>query len=308
MTLRDDKAGRKDPRVRKRSKTGVKGRTVLITGGSDGIGFATAAALAQQQAHIFLLCRNPERTEKAVQKLRKRSGNPHIDFFLADLSSQKSIRQTAVAIRNRIEPLDVLINNAGGIFPRFALSEDGLELTIATNHLAPFLLTHLLLDRLLASSEARIITVTSAAHFYGTVDFARFRNPQGYQFYKAYAQSKLANVLFTYELADRLKGSSVTVNCVHPGVVRTGIGNKNMPFVVSVGWTLSALLLGVSPAKGAETLVYLASSDDVRGVSGGYFVRCRRQQSSPLSHDKDLARKLWQISEELTATSEAATG
>jgi NAD(P)-dependent dehydrogenase (short-subunit alcohol dehydrogenase family) len=281
----------------------VKGRTVLITGGSDGIGFAAAEALALRQAKVFLLGRNPEKTEKAVKKLREGSGNPNIDFFLADLSSQKSIRQTAAVIRGQLERLDVLINNAGGIFPRFALSEDGLELTIATNHLAPFLLTHLLLDRLLASPDGRIITVTSAAHYYGSMDFARFRDPKRYHFYRAYAQSKLANVLFTHELAERLQGSAISVNCVHPGVVRTRIGNKNTPVVMSIGWTLFALLFGISSAKGAETVVYLASSDDVRGVSGGYYARCRKQQSSSLSHDKDLATKLWQISEELTATS-----
>jgi NAD(P)-dependent dehydrogenase (short-subunit alcohol dehydrogenase family) len=277
----------------------MREKTCLVTGATSGIGKATAHALARQGAKLVVVGRNLPKTEAAVQEIRQQSGNPDVAFLLADLSSQAQIRQLAGEFRARYDRLDVLVNNAGAVFARRQESVDGLELTFATNHLNYFLLTNLLLDRLRASAPARIVNVASAAHQGVALDFDDLQMRRRYGMMLAYGRSKLANLYFTYELARRLAGSGVTVNTVHPGYVATGLGANNFGFL---GRLLKPLinLPGKAPGDGADTVIYLATSPGVEGVSGEYFVDRRPVPSSQVSYDEDAARRLWQISEELT--------
>jgi NAD(P)-dependent dehydrogenase (short-subunit alcohol dehydrogenase family) len=213
------------------------------------------------------------------------------------LSSQQSIRQLAEAVKAKLPVLDVLINNAGGVFPVFMKSEDGLEMTIATNHFAYFLLTNLLLDTIKKSDYARIVSVSSNSHYKGKIDFESFTADKGYFIMKAYEQSKLANVLFTQELAERLQDSHVTVNALHPGFVKTDIGTKGTQWYASWIWTMMARIGAISVEEGAKTSIYLASSDEVKTVSGKYFDKCKTREPNPLAGDKALQKKLWAESE-----------
>jgi NAD(P)-dependent dehydrogenase (short-subunit alcohol dehydrogenase family) len=277
----------------------VKNKVVLITGSSSGIGLATAEALANQGAQIILVARNEQKLKEAAQHIQQKTGNSHLKYYTADFSSQQSIRNMAERVKNDHETIDVLINNAGGTFPKFMLSADGLEMTIATNHFAYFLLTNLLLDKIKKSDYARIVNVASASHYNGKIDFESFKKDKGYFVMTAYAQSKLANVLFTAELAERLKGTQVTVNCLHPGFVKTDIGNKGMQWYASLLWTLSSKIGGISVENGAKTSVYLASSNDVKGVTGKYFDKCKEKKPAALAFDKNLGKELWARSEQL---------
>ena len=277
----------------------MKDKIVLITGGSSGIGLATAEALAAMGAEIILAARSEEKLKEAAQQIESKTGNKNIKYYLADFSSQKSIRALAEKIKKDYQKIDVLINNAGGVFPTFKLNDDGLEMTIGTNHFAYFLLTNLLLDLIKKSDYARIVNVASESHYSGKIDFESFKKEKGYFIMKAYGQSKLANVLFTAELAARLKGTQVTVNALHPGFVKTEIGNKDTQWYSKLFWTLATKLAAISVEDGAKTSIYLASSPDVKGVSGKYFDKCKEKEPAALAKDKALQKELWRVSEQL---------
>ena len=278
----------------------MKGKVVLITGSSSGIGLETAKELARLGAEIILVARSEDKLKAAVETIKAATGNDKLKYYMADFSSQKSIRAVAEKIKKDYTKLDVLLNNAGGVFPDFTLSEDRLEMTIATNHFAYFLLTNLLLDLLKKAESARIVNVSSDSHYRGKIDYESFKKDKDYFILKAYGQSKLANVLFTAELVERLKGTRITANSLHPGsMVRTGIGDKNMPRYVKIVWGLASKLVGMSIEDGAKTSVYLASSSAVNGVTGKYFNKCKVQEESKLAKDRQLAQELWRRSEEM---------
>ena len=279
----------------------MQGKICLVTGATSGIGRVTAQALAQQGATVVLVGRHPERTTATVSSIQQATGNPHVESLLADLSAQAQERQLAAEFQQRFPHLDVLLNNAGAFFSKRHVSVDGIEMTLALNHLAYFLLTHLLLDTLKATPAARIVNVSSDAHRKAQFDFT---NPQGAQRYRgwpAYCQSKLANLLFTYELARRLAGTGITANAVHPGFVATGFGHNNRGLVALGVWL--AQFTALSPEQGAESLIYLATSPEMAGVTGTYFVKKRAVESSAASYDQAAAQRLWQLSTELTGLS-----
>ena len=277
----------------------MDGRTCLVTGATSGIGKATAVGLARLGAEVVLVARNPARGEAAVAELREATGNPRVELLLADLASQASIRQAAEAYRGGHDRLDVLVNNAGGYWATRHVTTDGLEWTFAVNHLAYFLLTSLLLDLLRASAPARVVNVTSSAQAFGDIHLDDLQLQRRYRGQAAYNQSKLANVLFTYELARRLEGSGVTVNCGVPGVTRTNFGREDSGRVMRLLTPLARPFMR-SPEQAADTFLYLASSPEVEGVTGGYFARRRPRRSSRRSYDRELAGRLWRVSEELT--------
>ena len=270
----------------------------LITGATSGIGRATAMGLANMGASVVMVGRDRGRGEDALAEIKEKSGNASVDLMLADLSSQEEIRRLADEFKEAYPRLNVLINNAGVIRSERITTQDGLETTFAVNHLAYSLLTKLLLDVLKASAPSRIVNVASGDHSNGTIDFDNLQGEKEYKGPKAYSQSKLATVLFTYELARRLEGTGVTANCLHPGVVGTNLGSG----VSGVfGFMVRALTpLMKSPEKGAETSVYLASSPEVEGLSGRYFVKKAEARSSDVSHDERIARRLWKVSADLT--------
>ena len=279
----------------------MDGKTCLITGGSDGIGYAASRELARMGASVIIAGRNPAKTAAAATRIIEDTGNHSVRFMLADLSSQAEVRKLAAQVKGELPRLDVLINNAGAVFLSHRRSVDGIEMTFALNHLGPFLLTTLLLDLMRDSSPARIVNVSSGAHF-SARDF-RLENlpmPESSGGYRAYARSKLCNILFTYELARRLEGTGLTVNALHPGLVRTNIARNNGLLGRVVNLLIGAR--GVSASRGAETLTYLASSPEVEGLTGRYFVDCRAVPSSPLSYDTGLAAGLWDLSERLTSS------
>ncbi len=273
-------------------------KNALVTGGNAGIGFATAKALAQKGAHVYIVARDKTKAEEAVKNIITDTGNKNVDYFLADFSSQTSIRKVVSEIKSRVNVIDVLINNAGGTFLEFGLTEDGIEKTIATNHFAYFLLTNLLLEQIKKSAQGRIVNVASGSHYRGKINFESFAQNKGYFVMKAYGQSKLANVLFTNELAERLSGTNVTVNSLHPGFVKTKIGNKNATWYSGLFWSI-VTLGAISVEEGAQTSVYLATSPDVKHITGKYFDKCKPKQPSKLALDKNLGKELWKKSEEL---------
>jgi retinol dehydrogenase 14 len=277
---------------------GMGEKICLITGATSGIGKATAMGLANMGASVVMVGRDRGRGEAALAEIKEKSGNTSVDLMLADVSSQEQLRRLADEFKEAYPRLDVLINNAGVFRSKRITTADGLEMTFAINHLAYFLLTNLLLDVLKASAPSRIVNVSSGDHGNGTIDFDDLQGEKGYKGAKAYSQSKLANVLFTYELARRLEGTGVTANCLHPGVVRTNFGSG----VSGVfGFMVRALRpLMKSPEKGAETSIYLASSPEVESLSGRYFVKKAEARSSDVSYDERLARRLWEVSAELT--------
>jgi NAD(P)-dependent dehydrogenase (short-subunit alcohol dehydrogenase family) len=275
----------------------MHGKVCLVTGATSGIGMVTAEALAQQGATTLLVARNPERGAAAVQRIRQATGNPAVEMLLADLSTQADVRRLAHECQRRSPRLDVLVNNAGALFSGQALSADGIEMTWALNHLAYYLLTNLLLDTLKASAPARIVNVSSDAHRHAHLHLDDQQGRQRYGGWRAYAQSKLANVLFTYELARRLEGTGVTANVLHPGFVATNFGRQNRSLTALLFRTLQRVA-ALSPEQGAETMMYLATSPEVEGVTGQYFVKRRAVRSSPASYDVHTAQRLWQVSAE----------
>jgi NAD(P)-dependent dehydrogenase (short-subunit alcohol dehydrogenase family) len=269
----------------------------LITGATDGIGKEAACALAQQGARLLIQGRDPDKGVRAVAELKLRSGSTAIEFLQCDFSSLADVRRLAAAVLERTAQIDILINNAGSIFAQRALSKDGYELTFAVNHLAPFLLTNLLLSTLKRSAPARIVTTSSVAHRGATLNFDDLQAAGKYSPMGAYGRSKLANILFTRALAKRLEGTAVTANCLHPGLVRTNIA-RDMPAVGRALFNLFARFAR-SPERGAQTIVYLASAPQVEGASGGYYVDCRVMPISPAAQDDDAAERLWRVSEGL---------
>jgi NAD(P)-dependent dehydrogenase (short-subunit alcohol dehydrogenase family) len=247
---------------------------------------------------VVVVARDAGRGREAVGEIERSAGRGRASLLVADLASQSEVRRLASEVRQAAPRLDVLVNNAGAIHMERRVSPDGHETTFAVNHLAGFLLTNLLLPHLRASAPARVVNVASAAHLGGHIDFDDLMGDKGYGGWKAYAQSKLANVLFTYELARRLGTDGVAANCLHPGVVATGFG-KNRNGLFSLGVRIAAPFF-LSARKGAETAVYLASSPEVEGVTGKYFAKCRPVASSAESRDPEVARRLWEVSERLT--------
>jgi NAD(P)-dependent dehydrogenase (short-subunit alcohol dehydrogenase family) len=276
----------------------MQGKVCLVTGATSGIGAVTAHALARQGATVVVVARQAERGTATVRHIMQQTGQANVALLLADLSAQAQVRQLAAAFQRRFDRLDVLLNNAGALFTKRLLSADGLEMTLALNHLGYFLLTHLLLDTLKASAPARIVNVASNAHHQGQINFADLQGEHRYGGWRAYCQSKLANILFTYELARRLHGTDVTANAVHPGFVATGFGHNNQGVLARL--IRLAQLTALSPEQGAETLIYLASSSEVAGVTGKYFVKKRPVQSSRASYNQAVAQRLWHISAQLT--------
>ncbi len=280
----------------------MQGKTVLITGGNSGIGRETAVALAQAGATVAFTSRDSAKGEAAAAHIRERS-RADVALLSLDLASFASIRACAAAFLERHEKLDVLINNAGLILSERTETEDGFETTFGVNHLGHFLLTQLLLDRVKASAPARIINVASRAHRFARsgLDFDDLQMTKGYSGMQAYGRAKLANIYFTRELARRLEGTGVTVTAVHPGGVTTGFardGDVKPPF--SWLWAMAGPFLR-SPAKGAETSIYLAFDLEVEGVTGQYFVDSHEAEPTAVALDDAAARRLWDVSEELVS-------
>ena len=273
-------------------------KVCVVTGATSGIGLVTAQALARQGATVIVVARNPERGAATVSRIRQETGNSAVEVMVADLSTQAQVRQLASAIQHRFARLDVLINNAGALFDRRQLSQDGIEMTFALNHLAYFLLTNLLLDPLKAADSARIVNVSSEAHRHARLDFSDLQGQHRYTGWRAYSRSKLANILFTYELARRLAGTGLVANALHPGFVATNFARNNRGIAAALFRLLQ--LAAISPEEGARTVVFLASSPEVKGITGGYFVKQKAVRSSQISYDRGAAERLWQVSAELT--------
>jgi NAD(P)-dependent dehydrogenase (short-subunit alcohol dehydrogenase family) len=278
------------------------GKICLVTGGTNGIGKAAAQALAQMGAAVVIVGRDAQKARRVSEEIKSASGSQNVDYLLADLSSQRDVRRLAGEFKRKYPHLHVLLNNAGGTFATRQLSVDGIEMTFALNHLAYFLLTNLLLDTLKASAPARIINVASDAHSRGKIDFANLQGEHSYSGFGPYGNSKLANILFTTELARRLEGTGVTVNALHPGLTSTGFGQNNPGFLMKIMGAVIPLIAR-SPAKGAKTSIYLASSPEVQNISGKYFVDCKVTQPAPQAADRAVALRLWDASRELSAVS-----
>jgi NAD(P)-dependent dehydrogenase (short-subunit alcohol dehydrogenase family) len=277
----------------------MQGKTVLVTGATNGIGYVAARELARKGAQTVLVSRSAEKCSQSVESIKKETGNPQVEFIVADLSTNAGVQETAHEFKKRHTRLDVLLNNAGAMFMSRQVSKDGIEMTIALNHLNYFHLTILLLDVLKATGSSRIVNVSSDAHRGGKINFDDIQLEKGYSGMKAYSQSKLANVLFTYELARKLEGTKVTANALHPGFVDTGFG-KNNGGLIKFGMSLLKPIQR-KPDVGAQTSIYLASSPEVEGVSGKYFADSKAVESDPASYDRGTAEKLWNISFEMMA-------
>ena len=282
----------------KRISTGsMVGKTVLVTGATSGIGRATALGLAMMGARVAITGRSSDRTEDAARDIGA-AGGGQIEVFVADLSSQSQLRRLADQVLQRFSRIDVLINNVGGYWNTRHLTTDGLERTFALNHLAPFLLTNLLLDRLTSSGPARVVTVSSNAQAMGRIDFDDLQAARSYSGARAYNQSKLANVLFSYELARRLGGSTVTSNALHPGVVSTSFGAEDPGQLQTLLVPLLRPFMK-TPAQGAATSIHLASAPDLKQVTGRYFANRKPKASAQVSYDQAAAARLWQVSADL---------
>jgi len=273
----------------------LKGKICLVTGGNTGLGKSTATALARLGGHVIILSRDRARGEAAQAEIKSQTGNAQVDLLLGDLGSQKSTRSAAAEFKTRYKQLHVLVNNAGVNVGNRVLTEDGIESTFAINHLGPFLFTNLLLDVLKASAPSRIVNVSSGAHSAGAIQFDDLQFEKKYSAFKAYCQSKLANVHFTTELARRLQGTGVTVNAVDPGTVRTSLGSDQWIFRLAV-----KLPFFVTPDKGARTAIRVATAPELEGVTGKYF--SKEKEKSPAKHAQDeaIAKQLWDVSAKLT--------
>ncbi|MBP7688567.1 MAG: SDR family oxidoreductase [Thermoflexales bacterium] len=276
----------------------MKDKICLVTGANRGIGKAIALGLAQRGATVIIVCRDRERGEAARQEIRSSSGNPAVHVMLADLASLASVRELAVSFQKSYQHLHVLINNAGVAKVQRTLTVDGYETTFAVNHLAPFLLTNLLSEALQASAPARIVNVSSLVHKWGKMDFDDVQGETRYDMDKAYNQSKLANVLFTNELARRLAGTGVSVNSMEPGMTATDFGREYTGFKGFMNRAWRPFM--VTPEQAAETAIYLATSPEVADLSGQHFVKSRAVKSSKVSYDQDVAHRLWEVSARLT--------
>ena len=281
----------------------MAGKTVLVTGATGGIGRATALGLAAMGAHLAITGRDRGRTEGAAREIRA-AGGGQVDVFVADLSSQAEVRRLADEVLNSLSRIDVLVNNVGGYWNTRHVTADGLERTFALNHLAPFLLTSLLLDRLKQSVPTRVVTVSSNAQALGRIDFDDLQGARSYSGARAYNQSKLANVLFTYELARRLQATAVTANALHPGVVRTAFGAEDPAGIQRLLVPFLRPFMK-APAQGAATSIHLASAPELEQVTGSYFANSKPKRSSRRSYDEAAAARLWQVSADLVGLTAA---
>jgi NAD(P)-dependent dehydrogenase (short-subunit alcohol dehydrogenase family) len=269
---------------------GIEGKLCVITGATSGIGLITAERLARQGARLVLVGRDPARGEAALARIKARAPRAEASIHYADLSRLDGLRTLAAGL-NALSRIDVLINNAGAMFWRRQVTADGLERTFALNHMAYFVLTALLRDKL-ASASARVVNVASDAHRGARLDFGDLQSAHGYSGMRAYSRSKLCNILFTRELARRLSGTGVTANCLHPGFVNSRFGDNN-PGLVGFGTRIAKQIFAISPERGAETPVYLASSPDLEGKTGGYYEKCALTTPSREAQDDATARRLW---------------
>ena len=276
----------------------MNGKVVLITGGTSGIGKAAAKALAGMGAEVVVTGRNRQKGEGALQEIRSESGNNRVSLLLADLAAQSEVRRLAKEFRASHDRLDVLVNNAGLYKTRLTETPDGIEMTLSVNYLAPFLLTNLLLDLLKKSAPSRVINVSSEAERWGKIDLDDLQSERRYRGFPVYGKSKLANIMFTYELAERLRGTGVTANCMHPGSVNTNMGKNERGVGILLFRAFKPFMR--SPKKGADTLVYLAASPDVQGRTGEYFIDREVATPSKEAYDGTLREQLWEVSEELT--------
>jgi NAD(P)-dependent dehydrogenase (short-subunit alcohol dehydrogenase family) len=274
----------------------------MVTGANRGIGKAIAIGLAQRGATVVMVCRDRQNGEKAQAEIQAATGNQEIDLMIADLASLRSVRLLAGQYRERYPCLDVLINNAGLVKKQFTRSIDGYETTFAVNHLAPFLLTNLLLNSLRNSADARVINVSSLVHKWGKIDFDDLNGEKNYDMDRAYNQSKLANVLFTYALSRHLRGTTISVNSMEPGMTDTDFGQEYTGFKAFMSKAWKPFL--ATPENAAETAVYLALSGEVKGINGKHFIKGHAVKSSKDSYDENLAQRLWEVSERLTGLGE----
>lgn len=282
------------------SEQSMNGKICIVTGATSGLGKVTATALAAQGAEVIIVGRNAKKTKDAAQQMRAETGNDSVHYLLADFSDLGQIRELAANFKKQYSRLDVLVNNAGAYFNARRKTPYGVEATFLVNHLAPFLLTNLLLDTIQNSAPARIVNVASDAHVNGAMDLDDLEFKKSYFGFSAYARSKLANVLFTYELSRRLADSGVTVNALHPGGVATNIFSTDFSiFGPVIKWIVG--LFALTPEQGADNSIYLASSPEVEGLTGKYFVKREAVASALISYDEKLARQLWELSEKLTA-------
>ena len=280
--------------------TNMNGKICLVTGATDGIGKVSARVLAELGAKVIIVGRNPEKSAIVLAELRSISGNENIDLLMADLAVMQEVRDLAEQVISRYDRIDVLLNNAGGYFTKHEITSDGLEMTFALNHMSYFLLTNKLMELLKYSAPARIVNVSSDAHYGVDMEFENLNGEQEYKAWKAYQKSKLANVLFTYELLKKVPGN-ITVNCLHPGFVATNFGHNNGGFfgpVLKIAQRISA----IDPEEGAKTSIFLCSAPEVKGVSGKYFYKCKPKTSSRESRNMDTGKRLWQISSDIAST------
>ena len=278
----------------------MNGKVCLVTGATDGIGKVSAQVLAEMGAKVIIVGRNPEKSAAVLTELKSISRNENIDLLMADLAVMKEVRDLAKQVISRYDRLDVLLNNAGGYFTKHEITSDGLEMTFALNHMSYFLLTNKLMELLHSSTPSRIVNVSSGAHYGVDIEFDNLNGEQDYKAWKAYQKSKLANVLFTYELLKKVP-ADITVNCLHPGFVATNFGNNNGGFVSPV-LKIAKRISAIDPEEGAKTSIFLCSSPEVKGVSGKYFFKCQPKTSSQESRNKDTGKRLWQISSDLAST------
>ncbi len=277
----------------------MDGKICVVTGATDGIGRVTAEALAEKRAEVVLVGRNAAKGAAVTDAIKRSTGSERVRFEQADLSSQADIRELAQRLAKRFGVIDVLVNNVGALFTRRQESVDGIEMTFALNHLGYFLLTGLLLDRVRASAEGRIVNVSSEAHRRAEIDLEDPQGTKRYSGWRAYQQSKLANILFTYRLAALSAGTPVTVNCLHPGFVATKFGHNNHS-LLATALKVAQRFCAISKPAGARTSIHLATSPDVATVTGRYFDQCREAESSSASHDESVGQRLWELSETLT--------
>jgi NAD(P)-dependent dehydrogenase (short-subunit alcohol dehydrogenase family) len=275
----------------------MDGKVALVTGGTSGIGKATAMALAAMGADVVVVGRDRERGERAAAEIRAQTGS-RVDLALADLASQAGVRELAEGFKGRYDRLDVLVNNAGLVQSTRTESPDGLETTLAINHLAPFLLTNLLLDTLKESAPSRVVTVSSEAERWGNIDFDDLQSKKKYTGFPVYGMTKLANIMFTYELAERLEGTGVTATCMHPGAVNTRFGTNNRGPMTLLFRAFKPFMR--TPEQGADTVIWLASSPEVEGASGRYYADRKVIEPKKIANDPAARRRLWEESERLT--------
>jgi retinol dehydrogenase-14 len=280
------------------------GKRVLVTGANSGIGLWTARSLAEQGAEVVLVCRDADRGAAVHSELTGMALAPP-SLLLADLSSQDAVRRLAAEVQTAFDHIDVLVNNAGSVFSKRELTVDGIEKTFAVNHLAPFLLTNLLLEMVAAAPQGRIVTVASEAHA-ARIDFANLQGERKYQFFKAYAASKTTNILFTYELARRVPGSRLTVNAVSPGPSRTHFGNNLTGAAAAFPKIMKRMPFFHSGQEGSRVVVFAASDPDLTGITGQFFMKSKPRKSKPVTHDQSVAARLWSVSEELTSSTLSA--